>query len=152
MSNNFADLDLSDTAAAGTVVPPGKHVARITHAAMTKSKAGPMLLAVSFRTKAGDIMSRFNIMHPKEDVRELGRAQLKGMLECAGHPNPNRPGDVNSLVGLTVGLNVREQKNDPSYTEVGSYFAPDKGTAQETATQMQAAQPAPGGIDDDIPF
>jgi len=150
--SNFADLDLSDTTAAGTVVPPGKHIAKISHAAMAKSKAGSAMLNVSFRTRVGDIMSRFNIGHPKPDVRDLAKSQLKGLLECAGHPNPNRPGDVNTLVGLTVGINVREQKNDPSYTEVGSYFAPDQGEASAAAAPQQDARPAAGAIDDDIPF
>lgn len=38
---------------------------------------------------------------------EIGREELKSLLVWGGHPNPNHPGDVASIVGLKVGVIVR---------------------------------------------
>jgi hypothetical protein len=116
----------------------------------------------------GDIRHIFNVHHQSEQAQEIGLRQLKGFLEVSGHPNPDRPGDVASLVGLecviVVGMGRpwtdRDGKSRQN-TEIKKFMpkdAPVAGPAATSAVTKRNVQAAPAGgvrpvdLGDEIPF
>jgi len=50
----------------------------------------------------------FNVQHESARCEEIGRQRFKTFLAAAGHPNPNKPGDIRSLNGLRLKLAVEQ--------------------------------------------
>lgn len=108
--NGFDQLDLSGVEAAGGArLQPGKYIAKCTEAKVTqKEGTSNRMLTLTLEDKDGngDIRVNLNISHSSEKAQEIALKSLKQYLEEAGHPNPNRPGDVSTLEGLEVGILV----------------------------------------------
>jgi hypothetical protein len=117
----------------------------------------------------GDIRVNFNVKHDSAKAQEIGLKQLKGFLEVGGHANPDRPGDIKSLVGLECAIAVgmgkpyrNQQGETVTRTEVKKFMAKDSPVAGPTPGGASAgairhadpARQAPSSrdIDDDIPF
>lgn len=168
----FDKLDLTGVEAQTSMrLQSGKYIVRCSNAEVKASENSSRnrMLALQFDDEAGngDIRVNLNIHHSSEQAQEIALRQLKSFLEEAGHPNPDKPGDVKSLVGLTVGIVVgfgkpwtdRDGKSRTS-TEVKRFLSVDKiggmrlgpDGAQPPATAANASGRAAGGINDEIPF
>lgn len=176
---DFANLDLSNIQEAGPrTLRPGVHLCKITEAKVEPTRGGGTRVAVKFEgvKEAGYVYDFINIHLPGKSPRaeEIGRERLKSLLVAAGHPNPNRPGDIRSLLGLQVMVNVEqgEDYKDPRTGEVRRgggqvveqnskvpYSKVESGISESPSNAAYAAaaapQPAPAGgqgFRDDIPF
>lgn len=68
---------------------------------------------------SGQIIHNFNVVHTSSKAQEIGRDQLKTFLTHGGHPNPDRPGDVATLVGLKARVFV---DTDGTYERNGKVY------------------------------
>lgn len=148
MSFNFKDLDLSDVSADGgpvsNYIDVGKHNVKIIDAAVEQC-ANPKhyRVRVNFADEKGrSIRNDFNVVNKSAQAVEIGKAQLKSLLEQAKHPNPDNPEDISTLKGLSVMIDVKMGKpreiGGPSYPEIKSYEA--------------ASKPVGTKVEDEIPF
>ena len=160
MNFSFSNLDLTNvTAAKGAgVLTTGRYVVRIREATIknTKKEDGSKTLNVRFTCDEGVITDNINVyIKGSDEATRIGREQLKGMLECAGHPSPNNPGDVSSLVGLTVGIIVGEDglhQGKMTY-KVKAFMKPeDIGKGGSTAAMAAEPAPAIGPSKGGLPF
>lgn len=108
---------------------------------------------------AGQITHNFNVVHSSAKAQEIGRDQLKSFLTHGKHPNPDHPGDINTLVGLRArvfvdsdGTYEREGRTYESW-QVKRFLVTD-GEKPAVAAKPKAngAAAAHNDIDDDIPF
>ncbi len=157
--SDFSSLDLSgiDTQGDGALAP-GKYEASIKSAAMqpTKNGKGKMLVVEYAVPGEGAIREWMTIFHESDQTARISRERLKTMLVHAGHPNPDKPGDVATLKGLKVGINVVEgdkwtddqgqlRDGGSKIKRSGAYFSLSSGTSD-------AAAEAKTELDDEIPF
>jgi hypothetical protein len=138
----FDDLDLSGVDAGEASIAPmgiGRHHAVIEHAKMIKSANGKSsMLVIRFVSLDGQSQTfdRITLHHKSSpQAQDIGRRRMKLLLQCAGHPNPDRPGRVESIEGLTVGVDVgpgdlytdkttgRAMEGNPKPREYSPYFA-----------------------------
>ena len=172
--NGFDSLDLSDVTedSGERRLRPGRYVCKITDASIesTKDKKGRKVV-VTLQDTAGNggIVDYINVFLPgKEKAMEIGRKRLKTLLVHGGHENPDKPGDIKNLIGMTVGVNVEaEPYTDQNGKEqMGSavaswhpYFepkgavglGPDNSHVDKAAAKAANAD-GTDGFDDDIPF
>lgn len=172
MSWSFDQVDLSgvDTDGGRATLRPGNHEVKIANAEIKTTNAGNgKYVEVRLEGENGQyVIDRINVHNPNKKATEIGLARLKSLLTFAGHPSPDKPGDIKSLLGLKVGVrveqgeswqdkdgNVRPGGGQPRNN--GAYFALD-GTVElgeVEAPQMAApSKPASSGSmpDDSIPF
>lgn len=157
MSNwsGFGGLDLSSVQESNTYqrLQPGEYTVKCTEAKVEQIEGtNNRKLVCDFTDTggSGDIRVNFNIFHSSAQAMEIGQRQLKSFLVAAGHKNPDKPGDVKSIIGLTCKVTVGmgkpwRDKNgvEKQSTEVKRYLA------------AAGAAKAAGGaeaMDDDIPF
>ena len=111
-NNPFDGLDLTNTEFEDRkrVMQPGKHIAKITKAAIKKTPDGRQQVEVHFENSNGDVITEwYTTYNPKSsDNARIGREKFKAMLVYAGHANPNKPGDA-PIEGLTVGIMVEKR-------------------------------------------
>lgn len=173
---DFSQLDLSGVQESGPrTLRPGVHQCRISEAKVEPTRGGGTRIALKFEGthEPGFVYDFINIHLPGKNPRaeEIGRERLKSLLVAAGHPNPNRPGDIRTLIGLQVMVNV-EQGEDYRDSRTGEvrrgggqvveknssvpYSKVESGIDSSPSTQayVAAAQPQPQsqGFDDKIPF
>lgn len=163
---NFRELDLSAVKASGISnrLKPGNYVCTISEAKVeqTKSKNGYAAKVVFVADDmSGEITNYFNVAHKNEDTQRIGREQLKGLLVAAGHPNPDQPGDITSLLKLKVGVRVVEEPymkdgQQRMGSAVAGFFAPSDYAKQAPVPLGPTTAPASGGgvsaMKDDLPF
>jgi hypothetical protein len=171
MNWSFRDLDLTNVEAqkGGNTLKPGRYSCEIQEVEIKKTAAGGNQLFVRFvdQSSGGYVSDYVTLTHPKSgsDPKakmsvEIGMSRLKSILVHGGHPSPDRPGDVRSLVGLIVGVSVEQgedwvddkgvtRKGGGKPARNGAYFSP-------VGLKVDTRPPAPGttskGVDDDIPF
>jgi len=173
---NFGDLDLSDSEvdSGEQRLQPGRYICEVVHAELksVKTDARAKRLEVGFVDVSGlgSIRESINIHLPKsEEATQIGKKQLITLLTHGGHPTPERPGDIKSLVGLTVGVNVSIDKYQDKKGEMRDgaaidswhpYFNPEgatnlgpkpkaNGAASSSVPPTEAVQQS---AFDDIPF
>ena len=102
---------------------------------------------------SGDIRFNFNVHHTNDQTVEIGLRQLKSFLLAGGHPTPDNPSDVTTLVGLSCDVYVGMGKpwkgtdgNERQQTEIKS-FKPSGGGDKEGKSGGTAKK-----LDDEIPF
>lgn len=168
---SFDQLDLSDIQEVSglRLLTPGTYKVKVTEAEYT-GEAGRKMLRVNFVDQAGHgtLRNTFNIVNPNPDAERIGRGELKAFLRNAGHPNPDKPGDVKSLIGLecviVVGLGKKYRNSagrEVIPAEVKSFAPADspvtgplqqpQSAPQQVSSLADAAQ-RPAGLDDEIPF
>lgn len=96
---------------------------------------------------------------------EIGLQKLKRFLVEAQHPNPDKPGDIQSLVGLKVVVNLK--RGDDFVTDAGerregrgeitgyAKYVGQTVAGPAVSAAPAASQPATGGADSfdkEIPF
>jgi hypothetical protein len=170
MSFSFNELNLSGVAVnTGTFLQPGKYLARVKEAKVESTKSGGAKATIKFEeiNGGGSITHWINLHLPgKDKATQIGREQFKSLLFFGGHPNPDKPEDINSVKGLVVGIQVRENKYtkdgvEKTGVEVGYVFDPAEldpvNYQPKTATEVSpsAGVQAAVGSDiksDEIPF
>lgn len=154
-SQFFSNLDLSDVEASQyRPLQPGRYIFK-TSKAEERHKDGKVSISVrldSIEGKGGLVVF-FNIVHPSADHQRIERERLKTMLVYGEHPNPDRPGSLDSLNGLLVGAYVdHETFQDKTNLRVKYFFDPAEGEGDSD----KATSGAPAGAgkleDDDVPF
>ena len=109
MSFNFSSLDLTEVnqESGRRTLAAGDHSCRISDVEIKDTRSGGKMLIIEMTGDGGQkVNDRINIVNNSKEAVEIGRARLKHLLEMAGHPNPNKPSDVNSIKGLSVGVHV----------------------------------------------
>ena len=111
--NGFGSLDLSKVeqqeARGSSRLAQGEYTVKCTSAAMETFGAKENKRVVAdFVDEAGsgDIRFNFNLHHTNPQTSEIGMRQLKTFLISGGHPTPDSPDDVTSLVGLACKVYV----------------------------------------------
>lgn len=175
--SGLGSLDLTGVEAnmGSARLAPGSYSVTTTKAEILDVKGAPgnKRLTVSFLCEDGhgDITHNFNVHNRSEQAQEIGLRQLKGFLVAAGHPNPDRPGDVSTMEGLSCVIVVGEGKpwrnrdgEMVTSTEVKKFMpagSPHSGPAPAGAAPGRGAARAKAGagaggsgrpfLDDDIP-
>lgn len=157
MTFSFRNLNLANvTAASGSNrLKPGRYVVRVKGAEIreTKSRGHQVVVELADDASGGSISDYINVNVPtSEKATQIGLERLKSLLVNSGHNNPDQPGDIKSLVGLRVGVNVVEDEwtdkdgnKRPSSTVHYYYKAEDAPTPNDRGGKSVAA-------DDEIPF
>ena len=172
---SFDKLDLANVSDEGgrATLRPGNHSVKIAEAEIKTTKAGTgKYLQIKLANEEGQyVTDRINVHNPNPKATEIGLARLKSLLTFGGHPSPDKPGDIKSIINLKVGVRVEQgeswQDNDGNVRpgggqprNNGAYFALD-GSVQlgesEPAPQMAAPAKSSGKAaasmpSDDIPF
>lgn len=147
---DFSSLDFSGVeASGGGILSPGSHDVEIREATFGKNSTGTgMIVKVSFSSAEGGIRSTYNVVHKNEEARRIGQEQFKALLINAGHPNPDRPGDISTLKGLKVGIRVVEDgeyNGKPSYRVASTFSLADRPPATKASGFLD-------DLADDIPL
>lgn len=165
--NGFGGLDLTTVEAqtGRKTLTPGSHHCKIVSAEVrqTKDKTGHAL-AVEFQAVdgTGSVEDFINLNNRNDMAERIGKERLKALLIAAKHPNPNRPGDVKSLIGLEVGVHVEEGE---SWVNAEGKTVPGGGKPRKSGAYYKVGSEAPAGggtngggyggygdLNDDIPF
>ncbi len=114
---SFKNLNLSQVSQESVGVPVGEHVCKIVHAEVKKSGTKATLY-VQFQAPNGAKFYSFCKVHDSDTSErkrrgtEIGQSRLKSILTHGGHPNPDNPGDINTLLGLEVGVRLAYPTDD----------------------------------------
>jgi hypothetical protein len=169
MAFNFKELSLSevDVSTAAPILMPGRYVVEVKDAELRGTKNGGDAVQISMTdTKGGgSLRGWLNVNVPSsKPATRIGREQLKALLTFGGHPTPDNPSDINSLIGLTVGISVGKD----TYTKDGverdgstlkGFFDPSeldpdilpKNQSETSLSDVASAKKAED-LDDEIPF
>ena len=148
MSFNLLDLDLTDvdadTGPPQKYIEVGEHDVVVSDASMkdTKNGKGKFLEVVFSNADGKSIRENYNMVNQSDRAVQIGKSQLKAMLEASDHKDPNKPGGVDEIIGVNVRINVRlgkKREDGSQWPEVKSY---------EKSNGLVEATP----IDDEIPF
>jgi len=142
MSNwtSFSDINLHDVKA-GTgllLLDVGNHNCRVSDVEIGIPKSGrghTLMVELASTAGSGTIRDWMNIDNANEMAERIAKEKLKSLLEFGDHPSPDKPGDIKSLLGLTVGVTVgmsKERKGPdgtvyPSRREVKGFHRPSNG-------------------------
>ena len=155
--NGFGDLDLAnvptdDRPEYAPILGVGEYTAKCSSAEVqTIEGTNNKKLVLNFVDEdgAGELRANLNISHTSQQAQDIARRQLKSFLESAGHANPDKPGDVATLVGLTCKIKVGKAKpwtnRDGKLIEGVEikYFNPIEGKENSGDASK---------LDDEIPF
>ena len=150
--NGFSDLDLSEVEVTERMnrLAPGEYTVSSDEASIETLEGNKKVVRVVLTdvAKAGDIRHDFRMHGYSEKAIQIGKEQLKQFLIAAGHPSPDKPGDMKTLNGLScrvfVGMGKKYTARDgqeKQYSEIKS-FMPVGSSPATTDTQLN----------DDIPF
>ncbi|WP_138465364.1 hypothetical protein [Poseidonocella sp. HB161398] len=151
--SGFEDLDLTDVEPDDFApLELGEHIVTSSGAKIEDVADGRgRRLVVTLKNASGSITTGFNIKHPSDQAQDIARRQLKAFLLHGGHRNPDKPGSVDTLNDLRVGIYIGNgkpftNKEGKSITprEVKRFFAP--------ADASKDGGGGRGKLDDHIPF
>ncbi|WP_066018331.1 DUF669 domain-containing protein [Endozoicomonas atrinae] len=165
----FDSLDLTNVEAGDSYLKAGQFRCEVVKASVEQNKAKTgRFVKVEMKCMDGNgvTVDRFNVQNANPKAVEIGLQKLKKFLIETGHPNPDKPGDINSLSGLKVVVNLK--RGDDFVTDTGERregrgeivgYARDVGQriAGAAVTAAPASHPpvVTDGTDqfpDDIPF
>ena len=158
--SGFGDLDLAKVEAeeGSRRLPVGSYNVKCTSAkveSIGESKNKRVVADFEDVDGAGDIRMNFNVFHSSSQAQEIGMRQLKSFLIASQHPNPDKPEDVSTLVGLSCKVSVGmgkpwkdNQGNERQQTEI-KRFAPID-SAKSSGKDKKPSTPSE--LDDEIPF
>ena len=163
MAFSFEDLNLEGIVAAkgSKQLPKGKYVVKVTEAEVRKTATGGSQVYVNMSCDDGMIRMWINVHTPSsEAATRIGREQLKALCTFGGHSNPDKPGDISSLIGLEPGIRVVDESfkdkttgEDRAGTKVSGFIDPKsvpKGLVSSSPSQPSVSTSK--DLDDDIPF
>lgn len=170
---DLQNLDMTDVEAktGGPLLMPGCYLTDIAAAEYINKSTTHAFIKVTFEDTEGhgSISNNYNVFHSSDEARRISREQLKTLLTFAGHPNPDRPTDLDKYLGLRVKIIVKadgtyvdkhgEMRN--SYTvkrvmsadnplQTGPDVSENKFTKDTSGGYQSHA--APNDMDDEIPF
>jgi hypothetical protein len=131
---DLTSLDLSDVEAQESrrLLEPGEHRVKITSAKVEKMNNGngaQLLLEFTSMDGHGSIRQWLNLWHSSSEAQRIARSQLKSLLICSGHPDPDKPGGVEEIMGselsVVVGMSKRKTVGNKVYepkAEVKAYL------------------------------
>ena len=171
MSFSFRELSLDGVEAqkessGGSILKAGDYNCKISHAEVKDTRTGGKQVVVDLRDEetGSSIKDFINVHVPagenlsieeknnKSNAQKWGREKLKALLTHGGHPSPDMPGDISSLVGLRVGVHVEKDEYTDStglkregsrVKRFGAYFPATAGVVGETSSSTTK---------DEIPF
>jgi len=119
MSWSFRDLNLTGVEVqTGGSLKPGRYVCRVSDPKIKETRNGGRQVEVRLTdiNGSGSVRDFISVYVPgntenAQTAQRIGRERLKSLLVFGGHPNPDEPGDIKTLDGLIVGVNV-EQSED----------------------------------------
>jgi len=159
MSFNFSSIDLTEVnqESGRRTLTAGDHACRISDVEIKDTRSGGKMLIIEMTGDGGQkVNDRINIVNNSKEAVEIGRARLKHLLEMAGHPNPNKPSDVNSMKGLSVGVHVVDGAD---WADQEGMIRKGGGEPRRSAPYFKAATAgvvaaakSDDGFGDDIPF
>ena len=130
MDFDFSTLDLSQNKVelGRSTLKPGRYACVIKEAKIVVSPKGATMLRVVFLEEESGLTASTNftmaLKRTDDNARkaiDIARNKLKTLLTLSGHPSPNNPGDVASLIGHRVGVVV----------EAGEDWIDDKGVKRK---------------------
>ena len=96
------------------------------------AKSGGKFVYVRFENDDGQyVEERMNIVNKSEKAVEIGKRKLKEMLVCANHPNPDKPGDIKTLIGLKLGVRI----------QIGESWSDDNGDVRPGGGELRPNAP-----------
>lgn len=143
-------LDLTNATEQGTPIPDGTYAVMVNKAEVADTKTGGQMIKVQLKVLDGQpqagrvIFDQFNIKNANPQAVQIGLGQLKGMMKCFGHPNPNRLESTQELMGLRGQVTVKTE-SDAQYgpqSRVKGY-KPLTMNADATAAGAPVAPAAP---------
>lgn len=161
----FGKLDLSsvDPDDGFRNLEPGEYVVKCSEAKVDQIEGTRNhKLVADFQDVEGQggVRANFNVAHENQKAQEIALRQLKSWLLASGHPNPNKPGDVKTLKGLTCKVVVGKGKpwtdregNQRQSTEIKKFLTTDGRSPSEVEAGGKTGGKSPETVDDDtIPF
>lgn len=168
MSFSFSDLNLSNVSAQEARkggLPEGWHVVKIVDAKVLPEKSFNGFTEISITAEGvsaeGVVSDKISVEHPEAEFANSpngtvggnlqgkivlgGLTKIKSLCEFGGHPNPNNPGDIKSLIGLIVGARVvkEEYEKDGQTRSISKLYQYDCFCRPEKiATDPIASKPA----------
>lgn len=123
--SNFSDLDLGDlgeTSPTRKTLAPGNYILAVTDVGTREAKNGQAhFLDITFTCPETNQYVNDSLMFAHKGAKtvngsennyqkavSIGRQRLKKILTFGGHPSPDKPGDPESLIGLKLGVRVKE--------------------------------------------
>ncbi|MAE56334.1 MAG: hypothetical protein CMK23_10085 [Porticoccaceae bacterium] len=163
--NGFGSLDLSsiDAEAKPAQLPDlgvGKHDVTCKWAEIKDTTTGGKKVSLRFEANdgSGQVWCNLNVVNKSKTAQDIGRRGLKSYLMAMGHPTPDLPGDIKTLVGgqCEVVLQLGDEYMGQKRVEV-QYFnvlaSQAKRNAQELKGDGGGDDATKGGdLDDEIPF
>jgi hypothetical protein len=171
MSFSFRELSLDGVDAqkessGGSILKAGDYSCKINSAEVKDTRTGGKQVVIDLKDEqsGSSIKDFINVHVPaseglsveeknnKNNAQKWGREKLKALLTHGGHPSPDKPGDISSLVGLRVGVHVEKDEYTDStgmkregsrVKRFGAYFPAANGTVAETSSSTTT---------DEIPF
>jgi len=155
--NGFANLDLSSVEADDYApLTKGEYEVTCTKAEIKTAANGKdkrVVVNLKDTGGAGSIAAGFNVVHTSSpQAQDIGLRQLKSFLVSGNHPNPDKPGDIESMIGLTCRI----------YVDLGKPYQKNGQTVQREEVKrfiIDGDAPAPSpqakksaDLDDEIPF
>lgn len=156
--NGFPNLDLSgiEEDQGFRRLEPGEYTVKCIDAKVEPvGDTSNRKLVADFEAPEGNIRHNFNIHHSNSQAQEIGLRQLKTFLVSAQHSNPDKPGDVESMVGLKCKVYVgmgkpwRDRNGVERQNAEVKRFMPVGESSGDTGAADQASSKDPN---DRIPF
>lgn len=156
----FDSLDLSSVEEAKpSRLPNGNHKVKCIEAIIKDTATGGKMLSCQYESLEGNgnINCNFNMANKNPQAVEIGMRQLKTFLTAGGHTNPDKPGDISTLVGLQCVVVVgdgKPWKGEDGVMRTSSEVKNFKkaGSAWTTESTDTNADEKKDDIDDEIPF
>jgi len=134
-------------------LPAGWYEATINGFLMKTSKTGQEYLNVEMQTDKGKVWYNLNILHEKEQVRNIAAEQLARLCMAAGFRSIKNPQNPEELIGSKVSVLVEV---DGNFNRIKSVEGIEKKQAPAEQLYSTKSEPAPSAassdFDDDIPF
>lgn len=160
MNFDFSSLNLTGVEAqrGSTSLKPGRFPCRTSDAEIKTTQAGGKQLHIKLTdiNGQGTTQDFITLAHPRAATDEkaamsvrIGLERLKALLTYGGHPNPDAPGDIKSINGLIVGVNVEAGEDwvdDKGVTRKGGGKPRQKGGAYFRASELGVEMGSASGV------
>lgn len=166
--NGFGSLDLSGVSAeeGRKTLKPGSYVCIVKNAKIEPTANGSgrkLVVELHEENGAGHVTDYINVFNKSQQATDIGLRRLKSLLVAGGHPNPDHPGDVNTINGLRVGVHVEagedwvddkgeKRPGGGKPRKSGAYFSPLENAATAARNGSAAHVSAGAPYSDRIPF
>lgn len=157
-------FDATQWAGGALGIDDGWQEAEITEVMQKVSGSGNTYVSVTFQCKGGRIWENLNVLHPRDNVREIAYKILANMCLAAGMRSIRDPSNPVELEGARMRVLVVPPKDLNDRQSIKAFEPLQRPEAPVTAVEsqnrlnapVQAPQQAPAftgeSFEDDIPF